>query len=1028
MKKITTTKPASSRFLWQQCFKDALQRLTMTLMLVMLTTAVTWADELQEGKWKYIKSSDGKQAWITGHIWADTPESAASTLSLTIPETFEHGAVRVVGFSGFTLEAFTNLTRLELPASTDITAIPEDFARGLTQLSVVDVEGNSSTNCQLPAAITTIGAHAFAGTALDNLTMPSVTAVGEGAFQRCNSLNRITFEQAATIGDDAFADCHYEGGWKITYPGSTSNWSYRAYRRSPKLHVFCFDAQGNETGACGWAGDTGTKNCVYWTRDAAGSVTFACDDAEAYSQHPNEQAILNDNWRKNSDLTIGYTMRNLTMRNVYTTGEWHGIKTIKTVTLQEGVTKIAEDAFKYITTLTTVSMTADVDTICAGAFWGCTGLKDLWYDGSLTQWNNVFKADTWKRENIVYDLDFTVHYRCTLTFNMQGHGTAPASQTIWNGNTFTQPTEPPTAQGWTFGGWYSDAACTEEFDFTAAVSNNVTAYAKWTALPQTITFDMKGKGEAVVSQNIMAGETVSEPAQQFVTDAGTLWGIDAWCTDEACTKEYDFSMPVDHSFTLYARWQAAATAVINIHDATEGCSLSLTDAKGRAVDNNGHLIAGTCTLTVTPASGYSFEGSYTLTDRSSGVSESAQTLKGNATISRQIDLTTKDVDITVTFSTNPVVSVMVSTDGTAEAGTYTMQDGHNKTYVDGDDVTAYGDASQPADAITLTINKDAGVGCALTIVNNGQKSQRTTDTSNYGFTPHGNVTIELFFYDTTSGMIELANDADNSTALTTADGKKRMVTLSGRTLKRDGNWNTLCLPFDFDITGSVLDKTGMTLKELDTETADNGHLTGIEGSTLYLNFKSAGTQIKAGKPYIIKWTKPSKYDSSKDITDPVFGAVTIDNSSPESVTSADGNVTFAGQYSPFSIVESGATGDNQGNINEILLLAAGNKLGYSQNPRTLHSFRCHFYVPTNGTTAAHSFVVDFGEGETTEIETITNNQYPETITNNQYPETITNNQYPITDGAWYTIDGRKLTGKPTAKGIYIVNCKKVIVK
>ena len=1003
MKTKTITNPASSRFLWQQCFKDALQRLTMTLMLVMLTTAVAWADELQEAEWRYIKTSDGKQAWITGHIWADTPESAASTLSLTIPETFEDGAVRVVGFSGFTLEAFTNLTRLKLPASTDITAIPEDFARGLTQLSVVDVTGNSSTNHQLPAAITTIGAHAFAGTALRNLIMPSVTAVGEGAFQGCNSLYLITFGQAATIGDDAFADCHYATPWKITYPGPTTNWSYRADRRSPHLYVFCYDAQGNETGACGWAGDTGTENCVYWTRDAAGSVTFACDDAEAYSQHPNEQAILNYNWSANSDLSNGYTMRNLTMRNVYTTGKWGGVKTLETVTLQEGVTKIDEQAFKNITTLTTVNMTADVNTIETGAFSGCTGLKDVWFDGSLLQWVSIsgFLMNNFNNANL--------HYRCTLTFNMQGHGTAPTSQIIWNGNTFTQPAEPPTAQGWTFGGWYSNAACTEEFDFTAAVSNNVTAYAKWTALPQTITFDMKGKGEAVVSQNIMAGETVSEPAQQFVTDAGTLWGIDAWCTDEACTKEYDFSTPVDHSFTLYARWQAAATAVINIHDATEGCSLSLTDAKGRAVDNNGHLIAGTCTLTVTPASGYSFEGSYTLTDRSSGVSESLQTLKGNATISRQIDLTTKDVDITVTFGTNPVVSVMVSTDGTAVAGTYSMQDGHNKTYVDGDDVTAYGDTAQPADAITLTINKDAGVGCALTIVNNGQKSQYTTDTSNYSFTPHGNVTIELFFYDTTSGMINLANNADNSAALTAANGEKRMVTLSGRTLYRDGDWNTLCLPFDFDIAGSMLDKTGVTLMELDTETAYNGHVTGSEGSTLCLNFKSAGTEIKAGKPYLVKWTKPSNYNSSKDIIVPVFGAVTIDSSSPESVTSTDGTVSFMGSYDYTEY-------DNENR--NILFLGTGSTLYFpqpsgGQNP-SIGACRAFFIL--NGITAddlpagnASTFVLNFGDDEATSIASMEEGR-------SKMPE------------VWYTLDGRKLDGKPAKKGIYIHHGKKVVIK
>ena len=31
-------------------------------------------------------------------------------------------------------------------------------------------------------------------------------------------------------------------------------------------------------------------------------------------------------------------------------------------------------------------------------------------------------------------------------------------------------------------------------------------------------------------------------------------------------------------------------------------------------------------------------------------------------------------------------------------------------------------------------------------------------------------------------------------------------------------------------------------------------------------------------------------------------------------------------------------------------------------------------------------------------------------------------------GAWYTIDGRKLNGKPAQKGIYIVNGRKVAVK
>ena len=32
------------------------------------------------------------------------------------------------------------------------------------------------------------------------------------------------------------------------------------------------------------------------------------------------------------------------------------------------------------------------------------------------------------------------------------------------------------------------------------------------------------------------------------------------------------------------------------------------------------------------------------------------------------------------------------------------------------------------------------------------------------------------------------------------------------------------------------------------------------------------------------------------------------------------------------------------------------------------------------------------------------------------------------DDAWFTLDGRQLSGKPTAKGLYIVNGKKVIIK
>ena len=144
----------------------------------------------------------------------------------------------------------------------------------------------------------------------------------------------------------------------------------------------------------------------------------------------------------------------------------------------------------------------------------------------------------------------------------------------------------------------------------------------------------------------------------------------------------------------------------------------------------------------------------------------------------------------------------------------------------------------------------------------------------------------------------------------------------------------------------------------------------------------------------------------------------INSTTPTPVESSDHTVTFVGQYSPFSIVNSGATGDNQGNKNEILLMTKGNKIGYSKNPRTLKCVRCHFYVPTNGGQQAHSIEVDFGEGETTSLSEELR------VKSEECNATLRS----LVEEVWYSLDGRKLDGKPTAKGMYIVNGRKVIIK
>ena len=64
-----------------------------------------------------------------------------------------------------------------------------------------------------------------------------------------------------------------------------------------------------------------------------------------------------------------------------------------------------------------------------------------------------------------------------VKFNSQG-GSSVKDQTPASGSTVTKPTD-PTREGYTFAGWYTDEACTKAYDFGAAVTADMTLYAKW---------------------------------------------------------------------------------------------------------------------------------------------------------------------------------------------------------------------------------------------------------------------------------------------------------------------------------------------------------------------------------------------------------------------------------------------------------------------------------------------------------------------------------------------------------------------
>ena len=67
----------------------------------------------------------------------------------------------------------------------------------------------------------------------------------------------------------------------------------------------------------------------------------------------------------------------------------------------------------------------------------------------------------------------------TVSFDSKG-GTDVAAQTdLKYGDHVAEP-EPPTREGYTFGGWYFDENCQNPFDFeTVIVDGSTTLYARW---------------------------------------------------------------------------------------------------------------------------------------------------------------------------------------------------------------------------------------------------------------------------------------------------------------------------------------------------------------------------------------------------------------------------------------------------------------------------------------------------------------------------------------------------------------------
>ena len=98
--------------------------------------------------------------------------------------------------------------------------------------------------------------------------------------------------------------------------------------------------------------------------------------------------------------------------------------------------------------------------------------------------------------------------RFTVTFDANGKDAElPASQRVKQGHPAIEPSAKPRCAGFTFVGWYRDAACTQAWDFAKdVVTADMTLYAKWSAVGGASTGDTN-KADDAKKDNASGGQT-----------------------------------------------------------------------------------------------------------------------------------------------------------------------------------------------------------------------------------------------------------------------------------------------------------------------------------------------------------------------------------------------------------------------------------------------------------------------------------------------------------------------------------------
>lgn len=491
-----------------------------------------------------------------------------------------------------------------------VTAPSRDFTFDATTGTIKKYNGNDAV-VNIPSEIngtpvTTIGNAAFRDSSVTSVTIPaSVTEIGANAFAGCTNLTSVTYggdwsnltiQSGNPAVEDAAKDAANAPLFDFEFtPDNTAviviNYRYNGAAADVTIPS---RYKGKPVTTIGHAA---FFNSAVTSVTIPDSVTSISDSAFINCPQLTNISI------PNSVTYIGFSA-------------FSSCTSLKSITLPSSLSFISGALFLDCSQLTTIHIPVSVTSIGNNAFADCPSLMTVTYPGSKTQWDDITKgrnSDVLENHLICATLEATFtadgESISTQTIDRGGKFTAPAAPSKenhtfagwyngdepfdfdadttnapnvlnlvakWDINKYTvqfvsdhgsfadqtiehgKPIDTgnltiPEVEGYTFDGWYADAAYTTEFDFTKPIKSNTTVYAKWTANDYEVRF-ITEHGDAPASQNVKYNGTADDPGK--LTAEG--YTFDGWYADEAHKTKFDFNQPIKSNTKVYAKWEKNA--------------------------------------------------------------------------------------------------------------------------------------------------------------------------------------------------------------------------------------------------------------------------------------------------------------------------------------------------------------------------------------------------------------------------------------------------------------------------------------